>query len=85
MASEIQDDLQAFHRFVGEQLANGGASFSPEECLELWRAEHPTPADLADSVASVQRALEEADRGEGIPLEDFDREFRRKHDISQDG
>ena len=37
MASERRNDLKAFHDFVGEQLANGGASLTPAETLELWR------------------------------------------------
>ena len=84
MASEIQDELAAFHRFVGEQLDNGGSRPSPEECLEIWRALHPSSEELEESVAAVKRAFDQAKRGEGKPLETFDRDFRTKHGISQD-
>jgi hypothetical protein len=84
MAAELQDELTAFHQFVGEQLDNGGTKPSPEECLEMWRALHPSREELEDSVAAVNRALGQADRGEGKPLEQFDRDFRKKHGIAQD-
>ncbi len=84
MASELQDELADFHRFVAEQLDNGGARPSPEECLDMWRAVHPSPEELDESVASVKRALDQANRGEGKSLEEFDRDFRKKHDLPQD-
>jgi len=41
MIADPHHDLEAFHRFLGEQLTNGGTSLTPEECLVLWRARHP--------------------------------------------
>ncbi|MDY0170857.1 MAG: hypothetical protein RBS80_30220 [Thermoguttaceae bacterium] len=41
-----------FHRFVGEQLA-GGVDWTPEECVRLWRAEQPSPEELADILAAA--------------------------------
>lgn len=84
MTSDVQNQLEAFHRFIGEQLNNGGTSLSPEECLDLWRTEHSDPQQLEESVAAVKRALDQADRGEALPLEEFDREFRTKHGIGHD-
>ncbi len=85
MASELQDELAAFHRFIGEQLDNSGARPSPEVCLAMWRGQHPSPDELEESVAAVKRALDQADRGEGKTLEEFDHDFRNKHGIPQDG
>src|SRR5436853_451831 len=48
MAADPTHELEAFHRFLGEQLADGGSSLTPEECLELWRAQHPTAEQLRD-------------------------------------
>ena len=84
MASELQDELTAFHRFVGEQVTIVGARPSPEECLEMWRVLHPSPEELKESVAAVKRALDQADRGEGKTLQEFDRDFRNKYGIPQD-
>ena len=41
MIADPHHDLEAFHRFLGEQLTNGSTSLTPEECLVLWRARHP--------------------------------------------
>jgi hypothetical protein len=84
MASELQNELAAFHRFVGEQLGNCGDQPSPEECLQLWRAQHPSPSERDATVTAVKRALDQADRGEGKNLEQFDRDFRDKHGIPRD-
>ena len=84
MTSDMQHELAAFHHFVGEQLENSVERPTPEECLEMWRASHPSPEELEDSVVAVTRALDEADRGEGKTLEEFDRDFREKHGIPQD-
>ena len=83
MASEIQNELAAFHQFVGQQLA-ADAPLSPEACLQQWRALHPAGSELHRSVAAVKRAIEQADSGEGRLLEVFDREFRNKHGLPQD-
>jgi hypothetical protein len=75
IVSDVSSDLATFHHFVGEQVA-GGAELTPEECLHVWRVEHPTCDDLDESVAAVKRALAQADRGEGKCLDEFDRDFR---------
>ena len=80
MMESNSTELAMFHRFVGEQLA-GGVDWTPEECVRLWRAEQPSPEELDDSVASVRRALDQAERGEGKSLADFDRDFRAIHRI----
>jgi hypothetical protein len=77
---DIPNELTIFHRFVSEQLAEG-TFLTPEECLRAWRAEHPVENDLAESVAAVNRALAQADRGEGKPVDEFDRDFRARHGI----
>ena len=37
MDIDARVELEAFHRFLEQQLSDGG-SLSPEECLDLWRA-----------------------------------------------
>lgn len=78
--SDIPSELATFHRFVGEQLADG-AALTPEECLRAWRIEHPTKEELGASGAAIQRALKQAEDGEGKRLADFDRDFRARHGI----
>ncbi|MGD9646586.1 MAG: hypothetical protein AB7U73_12800 [Pirellulales bacterium] len=70
-----------FHQFVADQIARRPEELSPEDCLDAWRAAHPLPAQLAESVAAVQQALDEARRGEGVSLDEFDRQFRQEHHL----
>ena len=81
MATELENELAQFHRFVGEQLAIGTHS-SPEELLDDWRAAHPASRDDDESVAALNEALTEMRNGDaGQPKEQFDREFRVRHGL----
>ena len=84
MDTETQTQLEAFHRFVDEQLQNGGKNLSPEECLELWRAQHPAPEALKESLRAVQQSLADTEAGDkGRPLDEVVDEVRRKHGLPQ--
>jgi hypothetical protein len=73
------NELQAFHRFLGDQLANGGSALTPEECLDLWRAEHPRDDELEADIQAVQEALRDMEAGDsGQPIEEFLTEFRAR-------
>ncbi len=85
MATETRAELVSFHRFLSEKLADEGAHLSPEEAVDLWRAEHPAPDDGARDVAAVKEALADMEGGDrGLPLEEFDRRFRERHSIPRD-
>lgn len=77
-------DLREFVDFARQQLLVNGLEATPEEVLDQWRAEHPDPWEVIDVLAKLRVAVVEADRGEGRPLEEFDRDFRRKHGIPGD-
>jgi hypothetical protein len=70
---------------LGEQISNRDSDLTPEECLQLWRAENPTPTELHKSVAAVKEALADMEAGDtGKPFDEFVEEFRTKHNIPQD-
>jgi hypothetical protein len=72
VAANPTPELEAFHQFLGEQLASGGSSLSPEECLELRRAQNPTGEQLSESVQALQEALDDMEASDvGQPLELF--------------
>ncbi|MEX0710791.1 MAG: hypothetical protein WD278_00490 [Pirellulales bacterium] len=82
MSTESANELQAFRRFLDEQIESGRLDLSPEESLRLWQQQR---RDLDESVAAVQRALAEMDAGEtGKPLAEFADEFRRRNSITRD-
>ena len=78
-------ELEKFHAFVGEKLANGGNNRSPEEVLDDWRELHPEPDDFEDDVEAIEAALADRDNGVvGMPLAEFDRRMRKKFKIPSD-
>ncbi|MBI3467003.1 MAG: hypothetical protein HY000_28650 [Planctomycetes bacterium] len=81
MAVDTVEELESFHRFIADQLENGGAKPSPEECLRLWRA---AQQERAETLAAIAEGLNDISAGRVKPLDDFDREFRTKHGIPQD-
>jgi hypothetical protein len=51
----IMNELQDFHRFLGDRIANGGTEATPEECLDLWRADHPRDDELEAECGPFRR------------------------------
>ncbi len=82
MNPHLLPDLRDFHRFVGEKVNNGEASLSPEEVLDEWRMLHPAPEAIEEDVAAIQEAIDDMENGDrGIPFEEFDRDFRARHNL----
>jgi hypothetical protein len=82
MSIGTTSELFEFHQFVAQKLASPDQKLSPEEVLELWREEHPTPEDYANTVAALREAIQAYEAGDrGIPVEEFDREFRARHGL----
>jgi hypothetical protein len=78
----MPNELSNFHHFVGEQLARGDDSLSPEDVLDLWRGQHPDPA-MEDATEAIREALDDFAAGDrGRPIAEFDREFRQRHGLS---
>jgi hypothetical protein len=72
-------ELQAFHEFVAVQLANGGSSLTPEECVDLWRQQNPSEEELHAGAAAINEALEDLERGDlGVPFSEFMADLRAK-------
>jgi hypothetical protein len=79
MATDPHSELAQFQQFVGQHVQNG-TPLSPEEVLDLWRIEHPQSLD--DDAIAIRQALADFDAGEmGVPLDEFEREFRRRHNL----
>jgi len=77
MNTATRTDAESFQIFLSRQIANGGRHKSPEELLEAWRREQQ---ELMESVAEIQEALDEIDRGvPGTPISEVAREIRQKH------
>jgi hypothetical protein len=82
MASEIIEELREFHRFLANKLDTNGVDLSPEEALDEWRRLHPQTKALDEEVAAIQEALDDMAKGDqGIPFDQFDRDFRKRHNL----
>jgi len=67
-------DIDSFHDFAAEQLASGGQEESLENLLVRWRAQQ----EEADTLASVQRGVEDAEAGRVRSLQEVDATIRSK-------
>jgi hypothetical protein len=76
------NELESFHRFLGDQLAHGDSMLSPEECLELWRAQNPSEDQFEAEAQAIREAIDDMRAGDvGQPLREFLMEFRAQKRI----
>jgi hypothetical protein len=84
MSTGVEKELANFNMFVAERLERGEGEISPEQALDLWRAEHPDPDEFGDTVQALREAIADMEAGDsGVPLEQFDQEFRARHNIGR--
>jgi ferric-dicitrate binding protein FerR (iron transport regulator) len=82
MSSNVDTELVRFHHFVAVKLSENTIDLSPEEALELWRAEHPRHEEFDDATDALKEAFADIEAGDhGMPFEDFEREFRKKYGL----
>ena len=80
-----RDELERFHKFSLELIQRGEIDWTWRDLLDAWRRQDPdSPERLAD-LAAIREAIADMEAGEvGRPFEEFDREFRRQHNIVLD-
>ena len=82
MPAQVSDELREFHRFLSEKPNDCQIDWSPEEAVDEWRRLHPDAQASAEELAAIQESLNDMARGDrGIPFEEFDRDFRRWHQL----
>jgi hypothetical protein len=59
-----KQQIDSFYEFASSQIDNGGADLSMDELYCLWRAKHPTPTELAESVAAIRAAYADMEAGD---------------------
>lgn len=65
MASTAATELEAFQRFLQEQIASGSAALSPEQSVTAFRAYQQELQRLRNA---LQPAIEESNQGLSRPL-----------------
>jgi hypothetical protein len=58
-----RQQLDSFYQFASTQMENGGKELSMDELYSLWRAKHPTPVELGESIAALRSAYAELEAG----------------------
>lgn len=58
-----QEQVDHFHQFATEQLANGGSELTVDELYDRWRFENQTPDEYADNVAAIQASIDDMRNG----------------------
>jgi hypothetical protein len=82
MPAETLEELRDFHRFLTDKLRTDGIELSPEEAVDEWRRLHPSAHALNEDVAAIHEALDDMAKGDsGVPFDQFDREFRKRHNL----
>jgi hypothetical protein len=82
MPTEMIEELREFHRFLTDKLITNGSDLSPEEALDEWRRLHPQTQVLDEEVTAIREALDDMAKGDrGIPFDEFDRDFRKRHNL----
>ena len=77
----IDAELVRSQEFIA-QCVQGGRGMSPEEAVDLWRAQNPRADERAENLAAIRQALADLDAGEtGVSLEEFDHDFRHRHGL----
>jgi predicted transcriptional regulator len=83
MATGRHDDIHAFRAFIDEQLANGAATLTPAEALDLWEIENPSQDEEDATVEAIRRGLADVQAGRVRPAREAVAELRRKHNLSE--
>jgi hypothetical protein len=76
------EELREFHRFLTDKLCADGIDLSPEEALDEWRRLRPQTQAFDEEVGAIREALDDMAKGDrGIPFDEFDRDFRKRHNL----
>ena len=59
-----QEQIDSFYAFASSQIGNRKADLSVDELYCLWRAKHPSAAELTESIAALRTAHAEMEAGD---------------------
>ncbi len=82
MAADLIEELRDFHRFLTGKLNTPDIQSSPEEALDEWRRLHPQMQAMDEEIAAIREALADMANGDrGIAFDQFDSDFRKRHNL----
>ncbi len=78
MAYGRRDDLQAFLRFVAENLESGGEPLTLDDALDLWDDENQDEEEREASLRAIREGLADVEAGRVRPAREALAVLRRK-------
>ena len=79
-----QEQIDSFHRFASEQIADAGAEKTVDELYDQWRFKNMTPDEHAEDIAAIQASIDDMNRGEtGRDASEIERELRVQFDFPE--
>lgn len=79
-----KEQIDSFHQFALQRIANGGSELTVDELYDQWRVEHLSERERAEVHAAIRTGIQEADQGLGRPADEFIADMRKKHNIPSD-
>jgi uncharacterized protein with von Willebrand factor type A (vWA) domain len=77
-----QEQIDSFHRFATEQLANGGREKTVDELYDQWRFENQTAEEFEENVAAIQGAIDDMNNGDsGRDADEVIAEIRARYNL----
>lgn len=84
MTADRANDLRAFLDFAANLIGDGG-DLTLDEALDRWERKNEGEAEIgvewAETIQGVYQGLDDMRVGRGRPFEEFDREFRERHEL----
>lgn len=72
MATETQTELDEFHRFLGQRVADRNTKMSPEQAVVLWRHRQA-------EIEAIREGLRAVDEGRVMTVEEHMRRIYERH------
>lgn len=78
MTTTHANDLQAFRKFIDEKLAGMGAELTLDDALALWDVENQSDAEREETLAAIQRGLDDMHAGRTVDAFEFTERMRKQ-------
>jgi len=83
MATGRINDPRAFRDFLDAKLANGGATLTLDDALEIWEHENQTEQERDETLEAIRRGFADVEAGRVRPAREAISELRRRHNLPE--
>jgi len=83
MATDRINDPRAFRDFLDARLANGEATLTLDDALEIWEHENQTEQERDETLEAIRRGFADVEAGRVRPAREAISELRRRHNLPE--